>query len=880
MLTRKSVRSALHTWKRTEALGQHPLASLSIVETRRGAAGYPATPVGRGMAVRDVLRDAIEALRPDNGPSDVNDDRWRLYIILTEQYVEGQAPGCVAEQLSIAQPTYHHAQAKALDALAAILREREERVSPLDQEWPPSVAAVAGQGLEEEAGRDEAPEVGSHPLAAGARPSQVPGLNDSQAGASTGKVKPIPSPARWLFAAFALSLVLVAWLVWRQRAAEPRPVVATISLTQSSITRISANPLTQRVYADLEDVSGIAVIDATTNTVLATISTAGYHSGIAVDPTTNRIYIAQQFAGTVRVIDGADNRVLADLPVPGLVHTVGDVAVDPVTQRLYVIRTNNNDVAVFDTTTDTFLDAIPFGPPSAPGCPSVPCRGLGMAVNPATNRIYVVDAATSQVVVIDGASRTVIARASVGKTPQRISVNPVTNLVYVTDTHDGSVAVIDGTSYRVVATIPVGAGPSGIVVNPDTNRVFVANSESKTVSIIDGASNLVIATVPLDAPASFAALMPGSGRIYVTGGEAHTIKVIEDTAAHFVAWTPLAATGGPPTPRGDTANRPAGYDPVHNRMLFFGGMKQGGLLLNDTWVLANADGTSGAPQWLELATANTPPPRRSHAGAYDAASNRLITYGGCLGGCTPIDNHVYVLSHANGLGGIPTWQQLEPTGDPPPPRNGHSAVYDPTSNRLIVFGGDNCCGQRYDDTWVLTHANGLGGQPAWMKLTPTGGPPPGRAAHSAVYDVAHNRIIVFGGATARSPLNDVWVLSGANGLEGTPTWSQLAPTGVLPAERGGHSAVYDQASGQMLVFGGGGTTELMNDSWLLSHANGLGGAAAWTQLMPWGTAPTARASSSGVYRAATNRLIIVAGDTLSGSLNDTWTLVNAIPGRR
>ena len=84
-------------------------------------------------AWRDVLRGAIESLRPGSGQPDLADDRWRLFLILTEQYIEGQAPDYVADQLNLAQRTYHHGQAHALDSLAALLREQEESVSLIYQ---------------------------------------------------------------------------------------------------------------------------------------------------------------------------------------------------------------------------------------------------------------------------------------------------------------------------------------------------------------------------------------------------------------------------------------------------------------------------------------------------------------------------------------------------------------------------------------------------------------------------------------------------------------------------------------------------------------------------------------------------------------------------
>ena len=56
--------------------------------------------------------------------------------------------------------------------------------------------------------------------------------------------------------------------------------------------------------------------------------------------------------------------------------------------------------------------------------------------------------------------------------------------------------------------------------------------------------------------------------------------------------------------------------------------------------------------------------------------------------------------------------------DMPSPVLGQSAVYDDTSNRLIVF---------QNDVWVLVDANGIG-SPSWVQLSPTGTLPPPRGA--------------------------------------------------------------------------------------------------------------------------------------------------------
>lgn len=53
-----------------------------------------------------------------------------------------------------------------------------------------------------------------------------------------------------------------------------------------------------------------------------------------------------------------------------------------------------------------------------------------------------------------------------------------------------------------------------------------------------------------------------------------------------------------------------------------------------------------------------------------------------------------------------------------------------------------------NEVWVLTNANGMGGTPAWIKLLPAGSPPFSNGGENVVYDQATNRLIVYGGCFA------------------------------------------------------------------------------------------------------------------------------------
>lgn len=62
-----------------------------------------------------------------------------------------------------------------------------------------------------------------------------------------------------------------------------------------------------------------------------------------------------------------------------------------------------------------------------------------------------------------------------------------------------------------------------------------------------------------------------------------------------------------------------------------------------------------------------------------------------------------------------SWNELFPSPDftygLPTTRLGHTAVYDTTNNRMILFGGFDNSGDYLNDVWVLRNANGRGEHP-------------------------------------------------------------------------------------------------------------------------------------------------------------------------
>ena len=306
------------------------------------------------------------------------------------------------------------------------------------------------------------------------------------------------------------------------------------------------------------------------------------------------------------------------------------------------------------------------------------------------------------------------------------------------------------------------------------------------------------------------------------------------------------------------------YDPVSAQMIIFGGQETTTSQdLNDVWL--GVTSTNQNDQFTQLSPSGTlPSGRYGHIATYDSTTNRMTIFGGAAGLPKPCANDVWILDGANGKSGTPTWLQESPTGTAPAARVYAAGAYDPTTDALIVFGGNNCSTGYFNDVWVMTSANGEQGTPAWHQLATSGTPPAARESASAVYDSVNNVLTVYGGDAGGMPFGDVWTLSHANGSGGTPVWTELSPTGTAPRARTGQSAVYDSANNRMIIFGGNYRTVTLTDTWVLTSPNGLG-TPSWIQIKPSGTAPSL-AYHSAVFNAASDYMYVFAGSSSANKL--------------
>jgi len=237
------------------------------------------------------------------------------------------------------------------------------------------------------------------------------------------------------------------------------------------------------------------------------------------------------------------------------------------------------------------------------------------------------------------------------------------------------------------------------------------------------------------------------------------------------------------------------FDTSSDKTVLFGGADIGGFPptnFNDTWTW---DGTDWSP-----ATPTSTPGGRYFAGmAHDLLRARTVLYGGLtatfFGGNYNDDTWEWDGSN---------WNQVATTSTPGslignPGVAQHSMAYDTIGQRIVMFGGELFQGIVPAPNVTLLY-DGTN----WTQASPATAPP--RRAQAAMCEAPTlGGVLLFGGTNFNNPpgpggeilWNDLWVYSVA-----TDTWTELTPTGTLPAPRAGASLLFDTVSSVYILHGG------------------------------------------------------------------------------
>lgn len=368
-----------------------------------------------------------------------------------------------------------------------------------------------------------------------------------------------------------------------------------------------------------------------------------------------------------------------------------------------------------------------------------------------------------------------------------------------------------------------------------------------------------------------------NGEIVYFGGESGSGYSNETWTWNGISWTLETPAHKPPAR--DLAAMV--FDPSSGRVLLFGGTEYGSNY-GDTWAW---DGTD----WIQLSPATSPSPRVGPAMAFDPSTGRILLFGGASHTTGTFFNDTWAWEGN-------TWTQLSPASSPST-RNGHVMSSDPANGEIVLYGG-NLQGSRLSDTWTWDGSN-------WSQESPATNPG-GRSWAAMDFNPALGLTVLFSGLgtwtdstwawdgsqwTVLSPATDPDIQRGpamsfdpsmgdlvsvgglANGSTTDQTWAYGPPADVTgnwseesPAHRppamGGAAMAFDQANGEIVLFGGSAATYL-DETWVWDGDD-------WTRKHP-AHSPPARARASMAFDSASGEVVMFGGAS-SGLVrrNDTW----------
>ena len=283
-----------------------------------------------------------------------------------------------------------------------------------------------------------------------------------------------------------------------------------------------------------------------------------------------------------------------------------------------------------------------------------------------------------------------------------------------------------------------------------------------------------------------------------------------------------------------------------------------------SWTAPSSDGGSPVTGYTVVATDTTTPANGGQTCTWTTGSLTCT-----VSGLTNGDTYTFVAQASNVVGAsVPSaafGPVIPPSGDwtesapalAPSPRATSSEAWDPATGQLILFGGGACSGSGGGCT--VTNDTWSWTGTTWTSLAPSSSPPP-LAEASLAYDPAAGQLVLFGGiGSSGSSLSGTWIWNGSN-------WLQESPSSSPPA-RHGASLGYDPNTDQLILYGGSaaaGITPMASDTWAWNGTN-------WEQLTP-STSPPPLYAATMAWDSSTGQLILFGGTTNGtyNGTNETW----------
>jgi YVTN family beta-propeller protein len=156
----------------------------------------------------------------------------------------------------------------------------------------------------------------------------------------------------------------------------------------------------------------VKVVNLSTNTLTATITTSQQSMGVAITPDSSTVYVTNPLSNTVSVISTATHAVTATISLPANSYPRG-VEVTPNGAFAYVVNQGTSTVSVINTSTNTITTTITLPSNQDP---------FNIAFTPDGTLAYVSLTLGNSVAVINTSTNTVTTTVPVGNFPYDVAI--------------------------------------------------------------------------------------------------------------------------------------------------------------------------------------------------------------------------------------------------------------------------------------------------------------------------------------------------------------------------------------------------------------------------------------------------------------------------
>lgn len=203
--------------------------------------------------------------------------------------------------------------------------------------------------------------------------------------------------------------------------------------------------------------------------------------GVDVDDARGQVWVTNTRSGSIAVYRESDLGLVKQFPDGAVPHS-RDVLVDSPNNHAYVVSPASNLIRVFDATTLAPLHDIALQGPGAEA-PKL----MGIALDAAHGKLYVVSLNTNELFVVDTASqRLERAYALPGaQGASGVAVDSQGGQVYVASQKSGNVLIVDAATGAVLHDVATGEGALNVAFDPRNRLAYAANRKANTVTVLD-----------------------------------------------------------------------------------------------------------------------------------------------------------------------------------------------------------------------------------------------------------------------------------------------------------------------------------------------------------------------------------------------------------